>query len=60
MPVNTSAIMTLNSVKFVQSGRNIPSLVKYQDSFFTTKTSQLNTSQITKYETTMGVVSNAG
>ncbi|XP_059140845.1 uncharacterized protein LOC131928747 [Physella acuta] len=60
MPVNTSAIMTLNNVKFVQSGRNIPLLVKYQGSFVTTKTSQLNTSQITKYETTMGVVSNGG
>ncbi|CAL1532080.1 unnamed protein product [Lymnaea stagnalis] len=60
MPVNTSAILTVEDVQFVSSGRNIKNLAKYQTSFVSTKYSKYNTSQVTKYEVDMGVVSNGG
>ncbi|XP_005101456.1 uncharacterized protein LOC101855348 [Aplysia californica] len=58
MPVNTSAIMTVEDVQISSSGRNLGDLTKYDSEFTDTKTSTLDTSQINKWEKNLGVVSN--
>ena len=60
MPVNTSAILTVQDVQVVGSGRNLGDLTKYQADFVSTKTSQHNTSQVTMWEQNLGIISNAG
>ncbi|KAK6994428.1 hypothetical protein BgiMline_011026 [Biomphalaria glabrata] len=60
MPYNTSAIMTIMDVKFVSSGKNLPNMALAQNSFQVTKSSAYNSSQITKYEAELGVISNGG
>ncbi|RUS69640.1 hypothetical protein EGW08_022597, partial [Elysia chlorotica] len=60
MPVNTSAIMTFTSFKLVRVGRSLGTLAEFISTSTEKLTYAFNTTQITKYELDLGIITNTG
>ncbi|GFO42875.1 hypothetical protein PoB_006938000 [Plakobranchus ocellatus] len=60
MPVNTSAILTIESFKIIRYGRNLHRFMDFIDSYSVNATSRYNTTQITNYALELGVITNTG
>ena len=60
MPVNTSAIITFTSFKIVRAGRSFSRLVEFLSSATEKLTYAFNTTQITKYDLDLGIITNTG
>ncbi|KAK3803023.1 hypothetical protein RRG08_008394 [Elysia crispata] len=60
MPVNTSAIITFMSFKIVRAGRSFSRLMDFLDSATEKLIYGFNTTQITKYDLDLGIITNTG